>query len=213
MEEKPARVRVPQQKRSEETRQRILEAGRKLLCEEGYHATSSKKIAKEAGVSVGSFYSYFRDKKDLFLAINHDMTELIRDVISQDLDKLLFEGHDGRAMVRTIINKAVERHEAAPELHKQFMILMFEDDEVAAVMQKEKAQIVALLVAIFETHADILRVTDYQAAATVVVDAVEAVIHTVKFFDSPVEEERLINELGDMIHFFLIKEHDECCGE
>ena len=54
--------RVPQQKRSEQTRARILEAGKRLFMRDGYHSTSRKKIAAEAGVAIGSFYSYFDDQ-------------------------------------------------------------------------------------------------------------------------------------------------------
>ena len=56
-------IRTPQQKRSEETRKRIIAAAERLFSEKGYYNTNSKEIAKAANVSIGSFYSYFKDKK------------------------------------------------------------------------------------------------------------------------------------------------------
>ena len=50
-------TRVPTQKRSIEKKQRIKDAALKLMSEKGYFATSSNEIAREAGVSIGTFYS------------------------------------------------------------------------------------------------------------------------------------------------------------
>ena len=55
MEEK-GRVR---QARAAETRKRIVAAAKKLITENGFENVSIEEIAKEAGVSTGSFYTYF----------------------------------------------------------------------------------------------------------------------------------------------------------
>ena len=57
------KTRVPQQKRGIETRNHIVEAARVLFSRDGFNGTNAKEIAAEAGVSVGSFYAYFKDKK------------------------------------------------------------------------------------------------------------------------------------------------------
>ena len=60
---KKKEVRIPTQERGIHTRNRIVEGAARLFAENGYYNTNSIKIAKEAGVPVGSFYTYFRDKK------------------------------------------------------------------------------------------------------------------------------------------------------
>jgi AcrR family transcriptional regulator len=52
--------------RGEQTRQRLLEAGAKVLPARGYHDARVDDIVEVAGVSHGSFYRYFANKEDLF---------------------------------------------------------------------------------------------------------------------------------------------------
>ena len=60
-------IREPQQSRSIEKKQKIIEAGLKVFSEKGYYNTNTAEIAKVAGVSTGIVYGYFKDKKDIFL--------------------------------------------------------------------------------------------------------------------------------------------------
>jgi AcrR family transcriptional regulator len=54
----------------EERRQQIVQAAVKLFSEQGYYNTTIQAIAREAGISVGLIYQYFRDKDDvLFLTL------------------------------------------------------------------------------------------------------------------------------------------------
>ncbi len=65
-------IREPKQKRSIEKKNRIIQAGFEVFCEKGYYNTNTIEIAQAAGVSTGTVYSYFRDKKDIFLAAFED---------------------------------------------------------------------------------------------------------------------------------------------
>jgi AcrR family transcriptional regulator len=53
----------------ERTKKQILDAGLKVFAVKGYHGTSISDIAKEAGVSKGLAYNYFKSKKDLAGAV------------------------------------------------------------------------------------------------------------------------------------------------
>jgi AcrR family transcriptional regulator len=48
------------------TRGLLLRAGRKVLEDRGYNATRINDITDAAGVSVGTFYTYFDSKEELF---------------------------------------------------------------------------------------------------------------------------------------------------
>ena len=60
-------ARTPADPRS--TRQRILDAARRISAERGYKGTTLAMIQKEAGVHPGSFYWHFEDKDALFAAL------------------------------------------------------------------------------------------------------------------------------------------------
>jgi AcrR family transcriptional regulator len=65
--------RVPQQDRSREKVRRVLDAADELLAREGAGALITTRVAREAGIAVGSVYSYFPDKAAIAeaLALRH----------------------------------------------------------------------------------------------------------------------------------------------
>jgi AcrR family transcriptional regulator len=60
---------VPQQRRSQERVERILDAAASLLEERGVAALSTRSVAARAGVSVGSLYRFFADIDDVLRAV------------------------------------------------------------------------------------------------------------------------------------------------
>lgn len=64
----PAKV-TPQSKRGQHTRSSLLRAARVVLERDGYIDSKISDIAREAGAANGSFYTYFTDKRDIFMAM------------------------------------------------------------------------------------------------------------------------------------------------
>ncbi|MBE9067644.1 TetR/AcrR family transcriptional regulator [Leptolyngbya cf. ectocarpi LEGE 11479] len=61
--------RQPQQARSQERVQQILDAAEQLFVETGYESTTTRAISARAGVSVGSLYQFFPDKEAILKAL------------------------------------------------------------------------------------------------------------------------------------------------
>jgi AcrR family transcriptional regulator len=57
------------EQRSEETRNRILEAAESCFAQSGYDGTSVAQICQEAGVSKGALYHHFDSKQAIFLEL------------------------------------------------------------------------------------------------------------------------------------------------
>jgi AcrR family transcriptional regulator len=53
---------------ADQTRDRIVDAAYRALVKRGYHETSMKDIAEEAGVALGLAHYYFETKEDLLVA-------------------------------------------------------------------------------------------------------------------------------------------------
>lgn len=51
--------------KSPEKKEWIRKAAIRVISEVGFHNCTTDKIAEEAGVSVGTIYNYFKDKKDI----------------------------------------------------------------------------------------------------------------------------------------------------
>ena len=59
------------------TRQKVLEAARRLFAERGYEPATIRDIAKSAGMSTGAVFANFQDKAELFEAVlQNDMVRL-----------------------------------------------------------------------------------------------------------------------------------------
>ena len=56
-----------------ETKQKLMKAAQKLICEKGLTDTSVEQITETAGVSKGTFYTYFKKKEDVVLALSRGM--------------------------------------------------------------------------------------------------------------------------------------------
>ena len=57
------------QEKEATTHQQILDAGKKEFLLKGYLSASLRNIVKEAGVTTGAFYGYYKSKEDLFDAL------------------------------------------------------------------------------------------------------------------------------------------------
>jgi TetR/AcrR family transcriptional regulator, transcriptional repressor of aconitase len=77
-------------------RTQVLDAARRCFVRDGFHATSMADVCREAGVSAGVAYLYFRGKDDIIAAI----AEQNLDGIVQAARRLAAEhGHRGAGMV------------------------------------------------------------------------------------------------------------------
>lgn len=86
--EKKSTVREPVQKRSMEKKEQISKAGFELFCEKGFHKTNTTEIATRAGVSTGALYSYFRDKRDIYIASFEQYIQSLSGTLFSKLDAL-----------------------------------------------------------------------------------------------------------------------------
>src|SRR5512135_1945561 len=79
------------QRRSEETRSRILDAAIKLFSSRGYNQASVDDICREAGISKGAFYHHFKSKQALFLALLDGWLEFVDNAIEASKDQTVPE--------------------------------------------------------------------------------------------------------------------------
>lgn len=55
-----------------ETRRKLLEAGKRIIGEKGLANTSVEEITEAAGVSKGTFYTYFRQKEEIVFELSSE---------------------------------------------------------------------------------------------------------------------------------------------
>lgn len=113
---KPASVmrKEPRQARSRATVATIVQAGARILSDEGWAGFTTNGIAKAAGVSIGSFYQYFPDKLSLVDAIRQrhldDCITVMRNIRA--------DGLSPKAFAAQLVAAVVAAHSDYPGLHR-----------------------------------------------------------------------------------------------
>jgi TetR/AcrR family transcriptional regulator len=92
----------------EQRKSHILDTARALLLEKGLNATSINQIAKRAELSVGAIYFYFKDKEELFAALQVEGLELLAQAIHRAVDRESPPEERIRSIARAYLNFSEE---------------------------------------------------------------------------------------------------------
>lgn len=197
----------PKQARSRQTKEKIIQAAINLFQERGYEKTTSNDIASEAGVSVGSFYVYFTDKRQLLLTIFDRLSdELFKNIFDSMRAEHLFDSDLRRRIKQAVANTIIDKQKHSG-LHRVICELVLKDAEFAArhktVMERSIARLIELIS--LANKASLTWEIDVEAAAFVVHRVVfdlsqDYVTGCVEF-----DQNRAIESLADMIYRFLFK--------
>ncbi len=124
-------VRLPQQQRSIDKKNRIIQAGYELFAAKGYFNTNTAQIAKHAGVSTGIVYGYFHDKRDILVEVLDLYTKKNFSPIFDVLDGLSAP-IDFRRLIFDIADNVVSIHKNNAGIHEALHSLSSYDEVVNA---------------------------------------------------------------------------------
>lgn len=130
-------IREPVQKRSIEKKEKIIKSGFELICEKGYHNTNTAEIAKNAGVSTGIVYQYFKDKHDIFIC----SLEKYADNIFYPMPKFKhsnFDKNDFSEILRKLIDLYIKNHKLSQTAHEEIIAMTHSDKDVAYYFNKRE---------------------------------------------------------------------------
>lgn len=133
-------IRKPVQKRSIETKEKILKAGFDLICEKGYYNTNTAEIAKSANVSTGIVYQYFNDKHDILI----ESIEIYGKSVLSPMMEILendFSSNNLNVVIKKILNSLVKSHTISSSAHNEIMALALADEQVAKMFQDSEIEL------------------------------------------------------------------------
>lgn len=197
----------PRQGRSKATVEAILEATARILVSEGLDRLSTNRVAKVAGVSVGSLYQYFTNKEALLVALceRHfaEMMEFLQSCLRDFVDAPIEDA------VRAYVRGMFEVHAVAPELHHELM--QAQKAHEALVADEIEGRMFAAVRMFLEMHKDTIVPKDLDLAAFILIRSVEAVTHAglISILVEPDLKKRgaemaaLESEVGDLILRYL----------
>jgi AcrR family transcriptional regulator len=202
------------QKRARATYDALIVAAEEVFAERGFDDTQTPDIARAAGVSVGTFYRYFADKRQAFIEMIRAHLERMYELVMAELTVEQFGPTRTAAERRKAIDRVIEtlfRNVAAhPKLQHVFLAMALRDAEVAEIRaefdERGRIAIAALLGLVAQPG----RISDPEAAAEVIQYAAqEAAIATIGARGTPRSRERsaaLRSALADMFHRYVFGE-------
>ena len=198
------KTRIPQQDRGIETKNKIIDAAIKLFTKNGYYKTNSKEIAKKAGISVGSFYAYFKDKKTLFIEIiNICLHDTTNDIIKLSAESFS-EIHDKKEFTNFILQALIDSHNLLPEITEEMYMLKRSDPVIKKLFDQRENETTCTIVNLLENWKDKLRIKNLETAALLIKRILKEIVHTIAF-EKNINKKELTSELSDMICRYLFK--------
>lgn len=123
-------------------RNQIIKSAITLFKQKGFHRTTTREIAKEAGFSIGTLYEYIRTKEDVLILVY----ESINDQVYEHLEALTEKQAPSLEHLVTIVDSY---YRFVDEMQDEVLILYQETkalDKYAAkeVFDKERKQVLML---------------------------------------------------------------------
>ncbi len=145
-------IRIPTQKRSIEKKDKIVEKGFELMCENGYFNTSTNDIAKYAGVSTGIIYQYFNDKKEIFIEGVKNYSDTIMFPILDILknNNLKFDNLD--TLLDKLLDSFINKHTLSKKAHEEMMALSHLDEDIAQIFHDKEMVTTKKIVEVLEKN-------------------------------------------------------------
>jgi AcrR family transcriptional regulator len=164
----------------EQKRQFILEAAATIFGAKGFHAATVRDIAEKAGIAHGTFYLYFRDKKDVYLALSQQFQSRIMEAILPDGEVgALAETADLASIVRERLANLARLFESEEGLARVFVYRSAGTDPEFEERRLEfVSHVTDAIAAVMQAGADqgLFRRQDPRVAAMCLVGSIEMVI-------------------------------------
>lgn len=204
----PRAVRTPQQARSRQTRDRIVEAAIAAFEEHGYDDTNTAAIARRAGIGVGTLYAYFADKRKLMLEILDGTVRTMADMVVEALDPERWTVGRPREHVRNAIEAVVGSRHISPGVQRILWERHLRDPEFRDANLAIESRVRAALERLFHAlRADgRVRDVDVHAAAYVVHASVEWIATRLVLGEADVASDDVVDAATDMIARYLFEE-------
>lgn len=196
-------TRIPTQKRSIEKRNRIIDKGFELMCENGYYKTNTTEIAKYAEVSTGIIYQYFNDKKEIFIEgvknysikIMYPMLNIL-EIESINKDNL-------KNIINKMIDEFINNHTMSKKAHEELIAMSHLDNDVANVFKNNEITINKKIVNFLKLNN--ININNINEKVHIIIGLIdnlchEIVYHKHKDFNYNIMKEEVIKIIIDIIN-------------
>ncbi len=204
-QEKKTRPRIekPVQKRSIETRSRIINASKELFSELGFNETNTNLIADKSGLSIGSVYAHFTNKLEIFHTILEDFSREVFEYLKENTQKIIEDGNNLNQAVDLLVHGLFEAHMLNGNLNLEidkFTLMDRKAGEIRSGWEEKTNEEILNLITYFGKKTSI---KDKDAAITVIHRSIHEVFQYLYKNKHRVDEEAVLKELVTMLQKYL----------
>ena len=111
----------------QQKREAVVEAAFALFLKEGFHRTTTRAIARQAGISAGAPFTYFKDKEEiLFYIVSKEQdlaTEQLISALSRQIAEATHNGTDPEEVFKTVFTTFLH----AVDVMRRFILLAYQE--------------------------------------------------------------------------------------
>ena len=137
---------------AEQTKQMVLSAAIKIMNKKGISSTRFEDIAKEAKVTRGAVYHYFKSKNEILFAIHQNNKKKLFELFDKHLNATIDPVISLKNGLKEIFKKFEDDKEfrAVEELFLkiEFASIIREDKELSQLFEKDKEETIAKMLAL-----------------------------------------------------------------
>jgi AcrR family transcriptional regulator len=193
--------RLPQQVRSQQRVDLILDTAADLFAEVGYESMTTNSISERAGISIGSLYRYFSDKDAILRALAKRHQEQVRRIFDQVfMGDLVYLPLD--VLLDRLVDPFVELHTACPA-YKQILLGSDVSTDIAAANEELDQEIVQRMAEVLRLAAPNVDAERARLVATVCKAQVKALLSLVASSQDREFQSQVTAEVKRMLQAYL----------
>lgn len=199
---------TPRQARSKHLVEAILEAAARVFEQHGFERGNTNRIAELAGVSVGSLYQYFPNKKALVTALHARHMQEVGQLLSQGLRSGATQPL--AATIDHLVCALLHIHHQHARLQRVLHMEMpfYRPDPVGEPLASTPAQ---ELMAVLQAHRAELATPDLDQAAAMVLHMGEALVHAAVLNPPPgLDQPALAEGISQALKGYLLRPSRHC---
>lgn len=187
----------PQQKRAIETREKLISAAVELFNEKGFYDTTTKDISNKAGVSIGIFYNYFKDKSKIYYECvnsSYDIgnIELLR------FAKELFKYGISKEKIYNYFYNGLEHIKKRVKILSERDRIRVDYPEIDELIKRKDKEVIKII-------SDYLLGEDSEIAARLIIETTSRNTIVISTLEDPIDQEKYMKYVADMIYYFCEK--------
>lgn len=147
-----APTRIPKKTNSIDKKNRILDAGYYLVCENGYESITTPQIAHKAEVSVGTLYAYFSDKKAVMLEALSMFSKPILFPIYEILEKTEIKDNNIESAIKKFLKTTYDFRKMTRRSYENLIGMIHSDEDFLKIYVDMEEEYNKDIVAWFERN-------------------------------------------------------------